>query len=168
MLVTGANGFLGRYVAREFFGRGWRVVGVDKESMEPQGQTKSMAYYKIDLPDDSFRKIVAEHAPAVCIHCAGGSSVENSIQNPSTDFYAGPLITFGLLEALRHFAPDCRMVFLSSAAVCGNPKRLPVAESQPTAPISPYVEERISQNRYQLATGQLFKERRRPATYASE
>jgi UDP-glucose 4-epimerase len=47
-------------------------------------------------------------------------------------------LTFEILNALRLNVPSCRFIFLSSAAVYGNPESLPVSESQPPAPVSPY------------------------------
>ena len=47
-------------------------------------------------------------------------------------------MTFELLNAIRHYANACRVIFLSSAAVYGNPESLPVAESHVLKPVSPY------------------------------
>jgi UDP-glucose 4-epimerase len=57
---------------------------------------------------------------------------------PAADFYASTILTFEVLNALRLNAPSCRFILLSSAAVYGNPETLPVRETQPPAPISPY------------------------------
>jgi UDP-glucose 4-epimerase len=45
---------------------------------------------------------------------------------------------FNILEAIRKFAPGCKFLNLSSAAVYGNPASLPVSETQPVKPLSPY------------------------------
>jgi UDP-glucose 4-epimerase len=58
--------------------------------------------------------------------------------DPAADYYSGPVLTFEVLNALRLHAPECRFIFLSSAAVYGNPNIIPVSETQPAAPISPY------------------------------
>jgi UDP-glucose 4-epimerase len=54
------------------------------------------------------------------------------------DYASGPPVTFELLDVLRRVVPDCRFVFLSSAAVYGNPPRLPISEEESPSPISPY------------------------------
>jgi UDP-glucose 4-epimerase len=82
--------------------------------------------------------VLTQHGPHACIHCAGGASVDDSMRNPEADFLAGPVITFELLEAVRRLTPECLVVLLSSAAVYGNPDALPVSESQPPSPLSPY------------------------------
>jgi UDP-glucose 4-epimerase len=60
------------------------------------------------------------------------------MEDPAADFRDNAVLTFELLETLRTLAPHCRLLFLSSAAVYGNPSSLPVAETHRTAPLSPY------------------------------
>jgi UDP-glucose 4-epimerase len=86
-----------------------------------------------DLPG-----MIAELRPDICIHAAGCASVRESVADPAPDFTSGPVLTFALLDALRRHAPACRTLFISSAAVYGNPKGLPVSEGASVAPISPY------------------------------
>ncbi len=65
-------------------------------------------------------------------------SVGLSITDPAADFHTNTALTFEILNALRLNVPNCRFIFLSSAAVYGNPESLPVSETQSLAPISPY------------------------------
>jgi UDP-glucose 4-epimerase len=60
------------------------------------------------------------------------------MEDPARDFDMGPGVCFQLLDSLRSCAPTSRVLFLSSAAVYGNPGHLPVTESAVTAPLSPY------------------------------
>ncbi len=55
-----------------------------------------------------------------------------------TDFRASSVATFETLDSLRRIAPECRFILLSSAAVYGDPARLPVSEQEPASPLSPY------------------------------
>jgi len=138
VLVTGAAGFLGRYIIRHFAAEGWSVVGIGKSAPENALLANLAAYYQLKLPDPFLTQLLQEHKPQVCIHCAGGSSVGLSLSAPATDFHANTVLTFELLNALRLQVPECRFIFLSSAAVYGNPESLPVSESQHCAPLSPY------------------------------
>jgi len=137
-LITGVSGFIGRYAARYFAEQGWSVVGIDNSQPENAPLASLSAYHRFQLPDPAFSQLLKNIAPQVCIHCAGRASVGLSMAEPSADFHTNTVLTFELLNALRLNAPHCRFIFLSSAAVYGNPESLPVRESQITAPLSPY------------------------------
>jgi UDP-glucose 4-epimerase len=138
VLVTGVSGFIGRYVARYFSEQGWSVIGIDNSPPENAPLANLSAYHRLQLPDTKLGTLLEEASPQLCLHCAGRASVGLSISDPSADFHTNTVLTFELLNALRLHAPNCRFVFLSSAAVYGNPRSIPVSENQPPAPLSPY------------------------------
>lgn len=138
VLITGVAGFIGSLVACFFSEQGWKVIGIDKSSPERTPLSSLSAYYSLKLPDPALKGLLQKHSPQVCIHCAGSASVSLSIIDPVNDFYINTALTFEILNALRLDAPSCRFIFLSSAAVYGNPESLPVSENQHLAPISPY------------------------------
>lgn len=138
VLVTGVAGFLGRYCARYFHGEGCRVIGIDTASQENALVFALSEYHSLQLPSSALTEVLLEARPDVCVHCAGRASVPMSVSDPSADFHGNVLPTFEMLEALRAHFPECRFLLLSSAAVYGNPRCLPVDESQPPAPMSPY------------------------------
>jgi UDP-glucose 4-epimerase len=138
VLVTGAAGFIGRAVARYFANLGFRIVGVDRAAEENAGMGGIGGYYQMTLPDAKFGLLLDSCLPDFCIHCAGRASVALSVSDPAADFYAGPTVTFELLNAIRLHARECRVIFLSSAAVYGNPESLPITESHASKPVSPY------------------------------
>ncbi len=75
----------------------------------------------------------------VLINCAGASSVPNSLINPSNDFERNVTLVKDILENIRLSGnKNIRYINLSSAAVYGNPKNLPIRESDMCLPISPY------------------------------
>ena len=138
ILITGTAGFLGRYVARHFSELGWSVIGIDSSASENAPLTNLAAYYTLRLPDSTLNEILQKHQPDVFIHCAGRAAVNLSMSEPTPDFYANTVVNYEVLNALRLNAPHCRFIYLSSAAVYGNPVVLPIAESQTPAPVSPY------------------------------
>jgi UDP-glucose 4-epimerase len=138
VLITGVTGFIGRYVARHFSGQGWSVIGVDNSPPENAPLANLASYHRIQLPDSSLNDVLKTHAPDICIHCAGRASVGLSVTDPDADFYANTALTFKILNSLRLYSPQCRFIFLSSAAVYGDPESLPISETQLTAPLSPY------------------------------
>jgi UDP-glucose 4-epimerase len=138
VLITGVAGFIGRYVARYFSEQGWSVIGIDNSPPENAPLANLAAYHQLQLPSSNLNSLIKDNLPQVCIHCAGRASVNLSVTNPGADFYGNTILTFELLNALRLNAPECRFIFLSSAAVYGNPESLPVSEKQLCAPLSPY------------------------------
>ncbi len=138
LLITGASGFIGRNLARLAQAQGYEVFGTD---LHPADQTTDKyfnSYVALSLPDPKFADFLRRANPDFLIHCAGMSSVPLSVENPEADFQANVSTTFFVLNTLRMQAPRCRFVFLSSAAVYGNPKSLPITESATLQPISPY------------------------------
>lgn len=138
VLVIGVAGFIGRYVARYFSEQKWSVIGIDSSPPENAPLANLEKYYRLSLPDPELLEILQEKSPDVCIHCAGRASVGQSMTDPQADFHSGTVLTFEILNSLRLHSPDCRFIFLSSAAVYGNPASLPIQEHQSLAPISPY------------------------------
>ncbi|MCL0048709.1 GDP-mannose 4,6-dehydratase [Dehalococcoidia bacterium] len=138
ILVTGVGGFIGSHFAEYYIAQGYNVIGVDNKSKDQISATKLFDYKQLMLPDDLVHSLIQKHKPDICIHCAGGSSVGFSVENPYKDFTSGALVTFHLLDCLRRFSPECKTIYPSSAAVYGNPASLPISENCPLNPISPY------------------------------
>lgn len=138
VFISGVAGFIGRYVSRYFAQQGWDVIGTDNAPPENAPLANLKAYRSLRLPDQSLKDIIKQYQPQVFIHCAGRASVGLSVADPASDFYGNTVLTLEVLNTLRLHAPGCRFIFLSSAAVYGNPESLPVSETQPPAPLSPY------------------------------
>lgn len=138
VLITGVAGFIGRYVARHFSRQGWQVIGTDNSQPENAPLADLSKYQRLQLPNPEFDSLVQTYKPDALIHCAGRASVTLSVSEPAPDFYSNTVLTFNILDALRLHAPTCKFIFLSSAAVYGNPSKLPIDETHPTSPISPY------------------------------
>ena len=135
LLLTGINGFIGSHAAAHFKAQ-YKITGLDRD---PADRTHCAdSYFKSFLPSPDLAALVRRVKPCVCIHCAGPASVPLSFEDPEGDFQSGPAALMNLLEAIRKEAPGCFVVFPSSAAVYGNPDRLPVRENAPLLPISPY------------------------------
>ncbi|MGB1251989.1 MAG: GDP-mannose 4,6-dehydratase, partial [Candidatus Promineifilaceae bacterium] len=83
-------------------------------------------------------RVLEESKPNYIFHLAASASVADSVQNPSNDFNRNNFGTARLLEAVRLWGGDCRIVLASSGAVYGEPSNLPIRETDPLNPISPY------------------------------
>lgn len=134
LLITGAGGFLGHYLVEEANAQ-FQVVGIDRIS---RPRDLNCQWAECSVPSEQFESLIAQIKPDAIIHAAGTASVQFSILNPLDDFKQNVFVFAYLLEAVRKFAPQCRVVLISSAAVYGNPEKMPVAESAVTRPLSPY------------------------------
>lgn len=74
----------------------------------------------------------------VCVNAAGSGNVSYSMSHPFADFEANSLDTIRILEIIRKVQPTCKYLHISSAAVYGNPEKLPICETDAAKPLSPY------------------------------
>lgn len=140
VLVTGAQGFLGSYIARYFASKNRRVVGTHRRSVDSAtaGEMGLTDSKELELPSSEFDRVLDSARPSLLVHCAGPSSVADSVTDPYSDFRHSVDVLFCVLDSVRRLVPACKVVFVSSAAVYGNPQHLPVSENSTPAPISPY------------------------------
>lgn len=135
VIVTGAGGFIGTHVSKYFAAAHYEVSGwdiVDKK--------EDILIHKVDmLNTEDLCKQLKKESPDIIIHCAGAADVGKSVENPFMDYEKNVTITHNLLFAM-HMAnlQNTRLVFLSSAAVYGNPECLPIREDSKLNPLSPY------------------------------
>ncbi len=134
ILIIGSKGFIGSHLEGYLSIRGHDVWGADV-LVNYSGGT---CYFLIDETNSDFNSVFAHTGYDVCINCSGAASVPESIKNPLRDYYLNTVNVFRILEAIRKFQPSCRFLNLSSAAVYGNPQRLPITEDAPPGPLSPY------------------------------
>lgn len=138
ILITGVAGFIGRALAGHFARRGSIIYGVDRVHAENAPLADLAGYIQSDLPSSQFEEFLEQSQPDVILHCAGRASVACAMDDPRSDYTDGPALTFSLLDSVRRIQPRCTFVHLSSAAVYGNPRGLPISEQHEVHPISSY------------------------------
>lgn len=131
VLITGIHGFIGSAIKKDFETK-YDVYGIDVVGSADKNQ------YVFDMRLAELKNLLQQIAPDVIIHAAGGANVVNSIKNPKFDFENSVEVFYNLLESIRLAQIQCKVIFLSSAAVYGNAKSLPVSENMDLKPISPY------------------------------
>lgn len=139
VLVTGGAGYVGSHTVLALTDSGKSVVVIDNLSTgSPKLLPKCVPLYVGDVADEALvERIILNHKVDSIIHLAGSIVVEDSIRDPLAYYRNNTMASRSLLSAtvkckIRHF------VFSSTAAVYGDPDQLPVAESAPTRPLSPY------------------------------
>jgi len=133
-LIIGSKGFIGTHLMTYLREMSYEVWGADViVDYENAGM-----YFLIDASNPGFHDVFKNEKYDCCINCAGAANVSDSIKYPNRDFQLNTNIVFALLEAIRTYQPKCKFINLSSAAVYGNPKTLPIKENSTPTPISPY------------------------------
>lgn len=144
--VTGANGFIGRHLIRLLADEGHIVHGLGHGAIEEaECERLGLKQWLNGEIEAANLEALAVRAgrPATVFHLAGGSSVGLSIEQPYEDFARTVCSTARLLEWLRRFAPDCRLIVASSAAVYGAHHSGQIPEDAGTVPMSPYGQHKL-------------------------
>ena len=139
ILVTGGAGYIGSHMVHELTGAGERVVVLDNLTTGFDWAVAQGAPLVIGDTGDQLRvaALIAEHRVDTIIHFAASIVVPDSVRDPLSYYRNNTVNTRALLEVavnsgVRNF------VFSSTAAVYGNPDKVPVDEDAPTRPMSPY------------------------------
>jgi UDP-glucose 4-epimerase len=137
-VVTGAAGFIGRHVARRLAQQGWRVTGIGHGTWgrDEWRRWGLEDWRSADVSLESLETYAGE--PDLVVHCAGSGVVGFSLSHPHHDFLRTVGTTAAVLEFVRLSAPHARIVYPSSAGVYGIVHDLPIFESAPLNPVSPY------------------------------
>ena len=131
-LVTGCDGFIGSHLMNELS---------DQETYGWSRKTSSNGRrIFVDISDlSSIKESLHSIKPDIILHCAGSADVHKSVEDPHIDYVGNVGLTHNLLFAIHELnMHSIRIIFLSSAAVYGNPISLPVSEDAVINPLSPY------------------------------
>jgi UDP-glucose 4-epimerase len=136
LLVTGGAGYIGSVVAAQLAAAGHDVVVLDDLSTgHADAVPPGVSFVRGSIAAEA-EEILAAGTDAV-LHFAAKSLVGESVAHPDRYWLGNLGGTLTLLEAMRACGTD-RIVFSSTAAVYGEPERLPITEAAVTRPTSPY------------------------------
>ena len=139
VFITGGAGYIGSHITVELLNSGYQVIIVDNLSNSKrqvisriqQITGKKPIFYKQDILNKAaLNKIFQENKIDAVIHCAGLKSVAESVKEPLKYYKTNIGTTVTLLEIMQKNNVK-NLVFSSSATVYGNPKSVPITESQP-------------------------------------
>ena len=138
LLVVGGAGFVGSTSVERFVEAGHEVVVYDNLTSGHRAAVPEGARLVVgDISDRSrMAELLSDGVDAV-LHCAARSLVGESMVDPGLYYRVNVAGGVELLEAMKE-AGVTRLVYSSSAAVYGEPRRVPIAEADRTEPINPY------------------------------
>ncbi|MGE5323712.1 MAG: UDP-glucose 4-epimerase GalE [Actinomycetota bacterium] len=143
VLITGGAGYIGSVVAEQLIASGHRVLVYDDLSHgHRQAVPEAAEFLQASVEDrSSLDRALASGLDAV-MHFAGLIEAGESMKHPEAFFRTNSANTLTLLEAM--LAHDVKtIVFSSTAAVYGNPERLPIMEDSPLRPTNAYGESKL-------------------------
>jgi UDP-glucose 4-epimerase len=144
ILVVGGAGYVGSTSVEWLLEAGHDVVVYDNLTSGHRTAVPSGARLVVGEIADRLRleHLLSDGIDAV-LHCAARSLVGESMADPGLYYRVNVAGGVALLEAMKHTGVT-RLVYSSSAAVYGEPRRVPIAEADRTQPINPYGETKLA------------------------
>lgn len=145
VLVTGGAGFIGSHLVDALVEENDVRVLDDFSSGKRDNLRDEVTVFEGDIRDDDLLARATSGVDLV-YHTAALVSVAASVENPTLSHSTNASATVSLLEHAR--AEDARVVLSSSAAIYGQPEAVPIDESHPKNPESPYGADKLTLDTY--------------------
>jgi len=143
VLVTGGAGYIGSHTCKALAAAGYHPVSFDNLSLGHEWAVQWGPLVKADLLDaEAVQRALREHQIQAVIHFAASAYVGDSMRDPAWYYRNNVLTTLALLDSMRASGVK-DIIFSSSCSVYGNPSRVPIDESHPTGPLSPYGQSKL-------------------------
>jgi UDP-glucose 4-epimerase len=147
VLVVGGAGFVGSWLVECLVGEGIATTVLDRSA----GSKETFEGVEVIADDVSrvdVQGIVDERDIDAVFHLAGTPSVPPSLTRPLEDLERNTGTTLSVLEGVRNARRPPLVVFVSSAAVYGDGRRMPMTEDHPRRPVSPYGVSKLAAETY--------------------
>jgi GDP-4-dehydro-6-deoxy-D-mannose reductase len=142
LLITGASGFIGRYLCRYALDQGHEIVGtyLAREELPATASLGNVVRWEqLDLQDPHrIEPLLADVEPDGIFHLAGQAYARRAWQDPVDTIRTNVEGTVRLFEALRRHSPPRGTFVACSASAYGAVTRIPTPEETPLHPINPY------------------------------
>ncbi len=143
VLITGGAGYIGSHVVKRLLERGIETIVLDNLQTGHREAVVGGTCIQGDIGDERIlQEIFAGHEIDSVIHMAADCLVGDSTKAPLKYFNNNVNKGLRLLGEMIERRVN-KMVFSSSAAVYGNPSRVPIEEDSPALPINPYGETKL-------------------------
>jgi GDP-4-dehydro-6-deoxy-D-mannose reductase len=152
ILITGITGFVGSYLAEHALARGTEVYGSCRWRSKTEnidhlsGQIQLVECELLDL--SSVEQLIEAARPDYVAHLAAQSYVGSSWHTPAQTLQTNVIGQVNLLEAIRKHARGARILAVGSSEEYGlvTESELPIRETNPLRPLSPYAVSKVTQD----------------------
>jgi UDP-glucose 4-epimerase len=143
ILVTGGAGYIGSNTTLQLLDSGYDVVVTDNLSRGHRDAVDASRLRVVDLLDtEGLIKLMEDEPCHAVIHFAAYIAVGESMKIPEVYFRNNTAGSLSLFTAMLKTGVR-NIVFSSTAAVYGMPENIPIAESEPYAPVNAYGESKV-------------------------
>lgn len=147
VLVTGGAGYIGSHTAKALARAGHEVIVLDDFSAGHRWAIKWGPCVEGSLGDASLvTSALKTYGIDAVMHFAASIQVGESVRDPKKYFWNNVVNTLRLLDAMVERGVS-HIVFSSSAAVYGNPEKVPIPEGHTTRPVNPYGDTKLMMER---------------------
>jgi UDP-glucose 4-epimerase len=162
-LVTGGAGFIGSTLVDRLLAEGYAVDVIDDLSTgsfanlaDARSQpAHECSFHRLDIRSSGVIELIAHRRPEVIFHLAAQADVRVSVERPAFDAEVNIVGTINVLEGARQ-AGARKVVFAASGGTLyGESGTLPLRESAPQRPLSPYGVSKKSAMDYLIAYREL-------------
>jgi len=138
LLIAGGAGYIGSHVVKMLIEEGYDVVVLDNLSKGHRKAVMETEFIKGDLGDRALLNQIFTSRKVDCVmHFAAFCLVRESVQQPFDYYDNNTAKTNSLLMTMKEHGVN-KFIFSSTAAVYGEPRNVPLLETDPTQPINPY------------------------------
>lgn len=145
ILVTGGAGYIGSHFVKYLIENGKEVLVIDNLSRgHREAVDKNAKFEKIDILDyENLISVLKKYKVDSVVHFAAFAYVGESVENPEMYYFNNVVGSFNLIKAVKECGIK-KFVFSSTCSLYGNPYKVPISEDEPTKPINPYAQTKLT------------------------
>ncbi len=153
VLITGAGGFVGSYLIKEFKENGYEIIACDINKSD--SISKEVVYYDMDILNKArIDEVLKDTMPDYLINLAAISSVGLSWKIPQKTIEVNTIGTLNILEAVRENCLNCKVMLIGSSEEY-EPSDKPLREGDTVNANNPYGISKIAAENF----AKMYKER---------
>lgn len=138
ILICGGAGYIGSHINKLLAHEGYETIVFDNLVYGHKEAVKWGKFVQGDLKNTSDIEAVFQTCPIEAVfHFAAYAYVGESVQEPEKYYYNNVACTLNLLQVMRRHGCN-KIIFSSTCATYGEPKRVPITEDMPQNPVNPY------------------------------